>query len=150
MADTFLGVTNAVLVPPAHEVIGHKSVREALRNTEKYSSDLQGDADVRDYRQIPLEVDPPRHHLYRAALTPYFVRPTIEKKVPQFRQNSKEAIEQVFGSGSEIVSTLALPLVMRNLGVIYNLKMLLSGFHGEKVRGQREAEREMVMFYIAI
>ncbi len=120
MADTFLGITNAVLVPPAHEVIGHKSVREALRNTEKYSSDLQGDADVRDYRQIPLEVDPPRHHLYRAALTPYFVRPTIEKRVPQFRQNSKEAIEQVFGSGSEIVSTLALPLVMRNLGVIYN------------------------------
>ena len=120
MADTFLGITNAVNVPAAHEITGHKSVREALRNTEKYSSDLQGDADVRDYRQLPLEVDPPRHHLYRAALTPYFVKPTIEKKSPEFRKNSAELISEVFGTDSEISRSLALPLVMKNLGVIYN------------------------------
>ena len=36
-------------------VSGHKQVRAALRDTATYSSDLQGDADVRDYRQIPLE-----------------------------------------------------------------------------------------------
>ena len=120
MADTFLGIVNAVNVPASHEITGHKSVREALRNTGKYSSDLQGDADVRDYRQLPLEVDPPRHHLYRTALTPYFVKPTIEKKVPEFRKNSAEVIGSVFGSGAEIVSSLALPLIMKNLGAIYN------------------------------
>jgi len=120
MADTYLGITNAVHVPAAHEITGHKSVREALRNTEKYSSDLQGDADVRDYRQIPLEVDPPRHHLYRAALAPYFVKPTIEKMAPEFRKITEEFLEEVFPSGADIVSKLALPLVMRNLGVIYN------------------------------
>ena len=120
MAETFLGITNAVNVPASHEITGHKSVREALRNTEKYSSDLQGDADVRDYRQIPLEVDPPRHHLYRAALAPYFVKPTIEKMAPDFRKNSQEFIDQVLPSGTDIVSSFALPLVMRNLGVIYN------------------------------
>ena len=120
MADTFLGITNAVNVPAAHEITGHKSVREALRNTEKYSSDLQGDADVRDYRQLPLEIDPPRHHLYRAALTPYFVKPTIEKKSPEFRKHSAELISKVFGTDSEISRSLALPLVMKNLGVIYN------------------------------
>lgn len=118
--ETFLGINNAVNVPAAHEITGHKAVREALRDTARYSSDLQGDADVRDYRQLPLEVDPPRHHLYRSALAPYFVKPTIEKKSPEFRQNSREAIEQVFNSGTEIKSTLALPLVMKNLGVIYN------------------------------
>mgnify|MGYP003353688744 CR=1 FL=1 len=63
-------------------VSGHKQVRAALRDTATYSSDLQGDADVRDYRQIPLEVDPPRHHLYRTALAPYFVKPRIEQFVP--------------------------------------------------------------------
>ena len=120
VTDTFLGITNAVNVPPAHEVTGHKAVRAALRDTARYSSDLQGDADVRDYRQLPLEVDPPRHHLYRSALAPYFVKPTIEKKSPEFRKNSREAIERVFNSGTEIKSTLALPLVMKNLGVIYN------------------------------
>jgi hypothetical protein len=28
-------------------ITGHKALREALRDTETYSSDLQGDADVR-------------------------------------------------------------------------------------------------------
>ena len=101
MADTFLGITNAVNVPAAHEITGHKSVREALRNTEKYSSDLQGDADVRDYRQIPLEVDPPRHHLYRAALAPYFVKPTIEKMAPDFRKNSQDFIKEKYSLTAE-------------------------------------------------
>ena len=47
----------------------HKELRTALRDTEKYSSDLQGDADVRDYRQIPLEVDPPRSLSLTASAT---------------------------------------------------------------------------------
>lgn len=109
-----------VKVPITREIRGHKSVREALRDTATYSSDLQGDADVRDYRQLPLEVDPPRHHLYRAALTPFFVKPTIEKLIPEFRTISKEIFDSFFASDGEVVTELALPLVMRNLGVIYN------------------------------
>ena len=109
-----------VKVPITHEITGHKAVRQALRDTETYSSDLQGDADVRDYRQLPLEVDPPRHHLYRAALTHYFVKPTIEKKIPEFRQISKKLLENFFATDGEVGRDLALPLVMQNLGVIYN------------------------------
>ena len=102
-------------------VTGHKSLREALRDTETFSSDLQGDADVRDYRQIPLEVDPPRHHLYRSALAPYFVRPAIERHISAFRANSIALISRYFDSEpSEVIPNLCLPLVMQNLGVIYN------------------------------
>ena len=102
-------------------ITGHKATREVLRDTEKYSSDLQGDADVRDYRQIPLEVDPPRHHLFRAALAPYFVKSAIEKFIPEFRKNSEDLLASYFNHESgDVVSTLALPLVMRNLGVILN------------------------------
>ena len=102
-------------------ITGHKALREALRDTQTYSSDLQGDADVRDYRQLPLEVDPPRHHLYRSALAPYFVRPTIERHIPSFQLNSKKLIDEYFeGQPKEVVSELALPLVMENLGAIYN------------------------------
>ena len=102
-------------------ITGHKALREALRDTQTYSSDLQGDADVRDYRQLPLEVDPPRHHLYRSALAPYFVKPTIERLVPEFRMNSERLIQHYFeGEPKEVVSQLTLPLVMENLGVIYN------------------------------
>jgi cytochrome P450 len=77
-------------------IVGHKAVREALRDTQTYSSDLQGDADVRDYRQLPLEVDPPRHHLYRVALAPYFVKPTIELLIPQFQEHTESLIVDFF------------------------------------------------------
>ncbi|MFM9151759.1 MAG: cytochrome P450 [Candidatus Planktophila sp.] len=107
--------------PKASRVItGHKAVREALRDTATYSSDLQGDSDVRDYRQLPLEVDPPRHHLYRAALAPYFVKPSIEKLIPEFKAISQAMINKYFATEPcDVISELALPLVMKNLGVIY-------------------------------
>jgi cytochrome P450 len=102
-------------------ITGHAQLRSALRDTLTYSSDLQGDADVRDYRQLPLEVDPPRHHLYRSALAPYFVKPTIEKHAEKFRINSESLLRTYFSAEpKEVVSQLALPLVMHNLGVIYN------------------------------
>jgi len=101
-------------------ITGHKAVRAALRDTSTYSSDLQGDADVRDYRQIPLEVDPPRHHLYRNALGPYFVKPTVEKAIPEFRQHTELLVNQYFSfTGQDVIGGLVLPLVMHNLGVLY-------------------------------
>ena len=112
---------SAAFPRPSRLITTHKELREALRDTQTYSSDLQGDADVRDYRQLPLEVDPPRHHLYRAALAPFFVKSTIEKFIPQFEENSKKLITQYFEtSGKNAVSELALPLVMHNLGAIFN------------------------------
>ena len=102
-------------------IVGHKAVREALRDTETYSSDLQGDSDVRDYRQLPLEVDPPRHHLYRVALAPYFVKPSIELLIPEFKKHTDALIAAFFVDSSlEVGRDLALPLVMNNLGVIYS------------------------------
>ena len=102
-------------------ITGHKAVREALRDTSTYSSDLQGDADVRDYRQLPLEVDPPRHHSFRSALSSYFVKPAIEQHADVFRVHSERLLEKYFnGEPKEVVSELALPLVMENLGAIYN------------------------------
>ena len=100
---------------------GHQNVRAALRDTEQYSSDLQGDADVRDYRQIPLEVDPPKHHAYRAALSPIFVRPKIQSYVDDFAQIAKNVIAKFeTESGGDFVSKLALPYVIQCLGVIYS------------------------------
>lgn len=103
------------------EVTGHANVRSAARDTENYSSDLQGDRDVRTYRQIPLEVDPPRHHLYRTALSPLFVKPKIEKMIPQFEVIARELIVDFRKKGGgDVVSQLALPMVAHCLGIIYN------------------------------
>ena len=106
---------------PFRKITTHKELRDALRDTETYSSDLQGDADVRDYRQLPLEVDPPRHHQYRTALAPFFVKPAIEKFIPNFKINSEQLIQNFFAKpNQDVVSDLALKLVMQNLGVIFN------------------------------
>jgi cytochrome P450 len=112
----------SVFYPKASKtIVGHKAVREALRDTQTYSSDLQGDSDVRDYRQLPLEVDPPRHHLYRVALAPYFVKPSIELLIPEFQAHTEKLIGDFFQQGDlEVGQDLSLPLVMKNLGVIYN------------------------------
>ena len=112
----------SVFYPKASKtIVGHKAVREALRDTQTYSSDLQGDSDVRDYRQLPLEVDTPRHHLYRVALAPYFVKPSIELLIPQFRAHTEQLIANFFKHGDlEVGQHLSLPLVMNNLGVIYS------------------------------
>ena len=111
----------AVVKSPIDRVIGgHKAVRDALRDTATYSSDLQGDVDVRNYRQLPLEVDPPRHHLYRTALTPFFLRSTVETLSPQFKSNADALIRNLFKAPSnDVISNLALPLVMQNLGALY-------------------------------
>lgn len=102
-------------------ISGHKALREALRDTQTFSSDLQGDADVRDYRQIPLEVDPPKHHLYRSALAPYFVKTAIERHVSTFRVYAVNLINRYFqDEPMEVIPNLSLPLVMHNLGAIYN------------------------------
>ena len=109
-----------VKVPISETIRGHKAVRDALRDTQRYSSDLQGDADVRDYRQLPLEVDPPKHHAYRTALAPFFVKSYVENFVENFRENSLRLIDDFFSQDSvDVVSGLALPLVMQNLGSFY-------------------------------
>jgi cytochrome P450 len=112
----------SVFYPKASKtIVGHQAVREALRDTQTYSSDLQGDSDVRNYRQLPLEVDPPRHHLYRVALAPYFVKPSIELLIPQFRSHTEDLLTNFFsGNNLEVSQHLSLPLVMKNLGVIYS------------------------------
>ncbi len=99
---------------------GHAHVRAALRDTQTYSSDLLGDWDVRDYRQLPLEVDPPRHHMYRSALTPMFVRPRIESLRPQLEQHIRSTVDEFESAGGgDFVRDVALKSVVRCLAVIF-------------------------------
>ncbi|MEY4390286.1 MAG: hypothetical protein RLZZ400_29 [Actinomycetota bacterium] len=103
------------------EIIGYQAVREASKDFETYSSDLLGDRDVRTYRQLPLEADPPRHTMFREAVQPLFLSAAIEPKRPEFRALAKRLIDQISSSGGgEISSELALPFVIGCLTIIYN------------------------------
>lgn len=103
------------------DITGYENVRAAARDVANFSSDLQGDRDVRDYRQIPLELDPPAHTDYRHAIQPLFLRPKLEAHTDQFRSIAAELLNGALAQGGEIdvYNELALPYVVSCLGVIY-------------------------------
>lgn len=102
------------------EITGYEAVRAAARDYHRFSSDLQGDRDVRDYRQLPLEADPPRHTLYRDALQPYFLSSAIEPHTPAFTEHARRLIGAITSrGGGEIAHDLALPYVMGCLSTMF-------------------------------
>ena len=103
------------------EIRGYEAVRNAAKDFETYSSDLLGDRDVREYRQLPLETDPPRHTSFRSAVQPLFLSAAIEPKVAQFENLAKRLIAQLKERGrGDITTDIALPFVIGCLTIIYN------------------------------
>jgi cytochrome P450 len=103
------------------EIRGFDAVRAAARDYETYSSDLLGDRDVRTYRQLPLEADPPRHTQFRDAVQPLFSNVVMKSKAPQFEALAKRLIDDISAKGQgEITRDLALPYVIGCLTIIYN------------------------------
>jgi cytochrome P450 len=99
---------------------GYNEVREAARDWEAYSSDLQGDRDVRDYRQLPLEADPPRHTKFRMALNPVFSPSALRPLSPDFEALAKQLIQDLKTQKSfEVLEDLVIPYVIGCLTIIY-------------------------------
>lgn len=106
---------------PNELILGYEAVRDAGKNWELYSSDLQGDRDVRDYPQLPLEVDPPAHTAYRHAIQSLFLRPKLEELKPKFEQLASELLGKLGGKGEvDVYHAIALPYVVGCLTLIYN------------------------------
>lgn len=103
------------------EIRGYDAVRNAAKDFETYSSDLLGDRDVRTYRQLPLEADPPTHTGFRSAVQPLFLSAAIEPKVAKFEALAKKLFEELDkNGGGDITSNIALPFVIGCLTIIYN------------------------------
>ncbi|MEY3383547.1 MAG: hypothetical protein RLZZ212_134 [Actinomycetota bacterium] len=106
----------------AHKnIVGYEAVRTAAKDYENYSSDLQGDRDVRDYRQIPLEVDPPKHTDYRHAVQSVFLRPKLEALLPEFEKTAEDLLNDLLQNKKsfDVYDDLALPFVVGCLSIIY-------------------------------
>lgn len=109
--------------PESFEFItGYEAVRNAAKDYEAFSSDLQGDRDVRDYRQIPLEFDPPKHTEYRHAVQSVFLRPKLEALRPKFEQVAHDILKQLIHQKQDfdVYKDLGLPFVVGCLSLIYN------------------------------
>ena len=102
-------------------ITGNAAVRAAARDYERYSSDLQGDQDVRDYKQLPLEVDPPEHGAIRSLIAPWFVKDSLATHTDAFGKLIAELIAEARAAGGiEVIQELALPMVVRCLGVVFD------------------------------
>jgi cytochrome P450 len=103
------------------QVTGYRAVREAARDWETYSSDLLGERQIRSYRHLPLESDPPRHTLFRQALQPLFMTGAIEPHQNRFEALAATLIADLNASqGGEVVAEVALPYVVGCLAIIFN------------------------------
>jgi len=98
-----------------------KDIREAAKDTETYSSDaprrvpIPSEEEVRNVRQYPLEVDPPRHAEYRKIVEPFFLRP----KLPEYQdQLIGDALER---ESFDVVHDFAIPLQSRALTYLLNV-----------------------------
>ncbi|MCM3658369.1 cytochrome P450 [Agromyces mediolanus] len=102
------------------EIRGYQAVRLAAKDHEAYSSDLLGDRDVRTFKQLPLEVDPPRHAMYREALQPWFLGTAVAVHDEAFAAIAQRLIDRVTAVGQgEVASEVALPYVMGCLAELY-------------------------------
>lgn len=102
------------------EIRGHAAVRAAAKDWRLYSSDLQGDPDVRDYRQLPLEADPPAHRAYRDLLEPFFGRVEVGAMESAIREAARAIVRDLVARGSgDAVHDLAFPVVLRSLAVAF-------------------------------
>lgn len=98
----------------------YHAVRAAAKDPATFSSDLQGDADVRDYRQLPLEVDPPAHGDYRELLLPFFGRVEVARMEPGFRDAARAIVARFAAAGAaDAVHDLAFEMVLEGLAVAF-------------------------------
>jgi cytochrome P450 len=96
-------------------VTGYESVRAAGRDFERYSSLHQGDEDVRAYRQLPLEADPPLHSALRAFLVPFFSKGSLAPFQQGIEANARSLVAPLSGGELEMVRGVGLPLVVRTI-----------------------------------
>ena len=94
-------------------------VRAAAKDWGRFSSRLQGDPDVRDYPQLPLEVDPPEHGAYRGLLEPILGRRAVAALEPAVRTIARDLVEAFARRRrTEAVFELAVPMVAASIALV--------------------------------
>jgi len=76
----------------------------------------------RSFPEIPLEVDPPDHRIYRAIVTPWFSRRRVEGLDKEVRAVVTDLLDGISGrTRADFVQDLAAPLVSRVLAIFLNV-----------------------------
>ena len=102
--------------------IDYDEVKRVLRDWRTFSSDhprhitVCPETDVRDVRQLPVEIDPPEHGEYRQLVDPFFRRPLQAAYREDVRRMVDGVVDRAVAAGPvEAVRELALPIQCRSL-----------------------------------
>jgi len=107
-------------------ILRFQDLRAAAKDWRTFSSDtpfrvpIPSEEDVRNYRQLPIETNPPEHTDYRALVEPLFKRPAT----PEFGARIEALIGGLLdeamanADGVEVLKGLALPLQCKALTLL--------------------------------
>lgn len=105
----------------------YDDVRRGLLDWKTFSSSTPGVTSIplsikRDFAEIPLEVDPPAHGVYRKMISTYFTRVAIEELEGDIRELARSMLTPLVERGhADLVQEFSLPFVARVLGMFMKL-----------------------------
>ncbi|MCL7762501.1 cytochrome P450 [Polaribacter sp. Z014] len=115
---------------PVTMVLRHKEVRKCAHQWQNFQSGgdeigrivIPSEVAIRDTRQIPFEVDPPKHKSFRDILDPWFKRPLQEEYSAKIKTIIDEIVEESLNPDEvEVVADFALKLQSRALTLLLNI-----------------------------
>ncbi|MDO6612310.1 cytochrome P450 [Shewanella sp. 1_MG-2023] len=115
---------------PVTMVLGLKDVRKCAHNWKVFQSGgeevgrivVPSEMAIRDTRQIPFEVDPPKHKGYRDLVEPWFKRPLELAYQEKLSDIINDLVDEVIARPTvEVVTDFALKLQSRALTLLLNI-----------------------------
>lgn len=114
---------------PVKMLLRHKDVRKTAHNYKTFQSGatpgrivIPSEVNIRQTRQIPFELDPPMHGVYRAIVEPWFKRPLQAEYTEKLTAQISSLIEESLEKGKlELISEFSLILQSRALTLLFNI-----------------------------
>ena len=109
-------------------LLSYNDVRNAAKNWHTFSSDakfrvpIPSEEKVRTVRQLPIEIDPPKHKEYRKLVEPFFRQPHNPDYITRIDNLIGRHLSEFCKKGAtDVVRELALPIQSRSLTYLLNL-----------------------------
>lgn len=110
-------------------ILRHKDVRKTAHNFKTFKSGAKpgrivvpSEVNIRETRQIPFELDPPVHGIYRALVAPWFKRPMQVEYTEKLKAQISALVDEALQKDKvEVIEEFALVLQSRALTLLLNI-----------------------------
>lgn len=105
----------------------YEDVTAAAIDWKRFTSSVVGTTVIppsqpRDYPQLPIELDPPKHTLYRSIVNPIFAKSRVEALRPELHEMAASLLAPIVERGrGDFVSEFATPMSLGTLGIFMGL-----------------------------